>query len=267
MDTCNICRFSMMQSSDLVCHQFILETTDRQKVAIVTTLHILGIVTNGQGIFYINKKAYELKKGDVFIACKDEEFRVEPLEALEYSYVTFNGRRSDELLERMGIFDNNRIFCGLDDDLTDFWTTCLSKSDKGNLDLFCESVLLYTLAHIDSAPSNAKSDVVTKIIAYTNDHYTDQYLSLAGMAIELGYDAKYLSHQFMKVRGVTFTAYLRTLRIKHAVYLFEQGMFSIKTVAMLSGFGDALYFSKVFKQETGLTPSEYISSVGKRHHE
>lgn len=267
MNTSNICRFSMMQSSDLVCHQFILETTDRQKDAIVTTLHILGIVTNGQSKFYINKKAYELKKGDVFIVCKDEEFKVEPSESLEYSYISFNGRRSDELLERMGIFNSNRIFTELDCSLTDFWTQCLHKSEKGNLDLFCESVLLYTLAHIDSTPSNTKNDVVTKIIAYANDHYTDPYLSLAGMAIELGYDAKYLSHQFMKVRGVTFTAYLRMLRIKHAVYLFEQGMFSIKTVAMLSGFSDALYFSKVFKQETSLTPSEYISSVGKHNQE
>ena len=51
--------------------------------------------------------------------------------------------------------------------------------------------------------------------------------------------------------------YLRTVRIKHAVMLFDHGLDSVKNVALLSGFSDPLYFSSVFKAEVGISPKEY----------
>ena len=44
----------------------------------------------------------------------------------------------------------------------------------------------------------------------------------------------------------------------------EQGVASVKNVAILSGFEDALYFSKVFKQAEGITPSEYIKNIAEQ---
>ena len=55
--------------------------------------------------------------------------------------------------------------------------------------------------------------------------------------------------------------YLRELRIRHALFLMEQGVASVKNVALLSGFGDALYFSKVFTAEQGISPKAYIASI------
>jgi two-component system response regulator YesN len=47
------------------------------------------------------------------------------------------------------------------------------------------------------------------------------------------------------------------MRIKYAVSLFDHGLDSIKNVALLSGFFDPLYFSSVFKQVVGVSPTEY----------
>ena len=41
--------------------------------------------------------------------------------------------------------------------------------------------------------------------------------------------------------------------------LFNEGLDSVKNVALLSGFSDPLYFSKVFKKRVGCAPTEYIS--------
>jgi len=45
------------------------------------------------------------------------------------------------------------------------------------------------------------------------------------------------------------------------MFLIEQGIVSVKNVAILSGFQDALYFSKVFKDAVGISPKEYIESI------
>ncbi len=45
--------------------------------------------------------------------------------------------------------------------------------------------------------------------------------------------------------GMGFAEYLRTLRIKHAVLLFEKGVTPVKNVALLCGFSDPLYPSDV----------------------
>lgn len=63
---------------------------------------------------------------------------------------------------------------------------------------------------------------------------------------------------FKKKFNVTFTAYLTELRLNNAINLINSGFTSIKEIAQLSGFSDALYFSKIFKKNTGLPPIKFI---------
>jgi transcriptional regulator GlxA family with amidase domain len=60
---------------------------------------------------------------------------------------------------------------------------------------------------------------------------------------------------------VAYTQYLREQRIKHAIFLMEQGVVSVKNVAILSGFSDALYFSKIFTASVGVSPKAYIQKI------
>ena len=59
----------------------------------------------------------------------------------------------------------------------------------------------------------------------------------------------------------TSKQYLREIRIRHAVFLMEQGVVSVNNVALLSGFGDALYFSKVFSDVMEISPKIYIKNL------
>jgi AraC-like DNA-binding protein len=61
--------------------------------------------------------------------------------------------------------------------------------------------------------------------------------------------------------GIGYAEYLRNLRIKYAVSLFDHGIDSVKNVALLSGFSDPLYFSTVFKTVVGLSPKEYLKKL------
>ena len=179
----------------------------------------------------------------------------------EYLYISFSGWHADDLIERMQVTSQKCTFNGKEE-ITAFWKTCFDRSERGNLDLFSEAVLLYTAAEL-SENGKSHGGLADRITEYADNHYGDPTLSLPIIANELGYDAKYLSSLFKTQKKVTFTEYLRSLRIKHAAFLFEEGVESVKSVAILSGFSDPLYFSRIFKQETGKSPSEYIQSLSK----
>ena len=98
---------------------------------------------------------------------------------------------------------------------------------------------------------------VDRAVEMVEKDFSDAELSLATVAERLGYNQKYLSHAFKEKMGVGFSRYLRTVRIKHAVFLIEHGVESVKNVAYLCGFSDPLYFSAVFKQSVGCSPSEW----------
>ena len=90
-------------------------------------------------------------------------------------------------------------------------------------------------------------------------NFTSSALSLNSVAENLNYNAKYISRIFKKNIDVNFSQYLRKIRISHAILLMNNGITSIKNVALLSGFSDPFYFSNIFKQNVGTLPREFIN--------
>lgn len=261
MDNRNICKFNTTRSGDIRCTDFVYESEGANTAPHRRDCFLLGLVVQGEGALVRQENTVPLTAGDVFVVLRNEVFSIQG-EGLSYCYVTFTGRRAEELLERIGVDPSYCVFHDLDR-LSHIWMETIQMADAGNTDLLAESVLLYTLAHL-RPNSRPQSDLLMRILSYTDDHLTDAELSLSALARELGYDAKYLSTLFKKRRGVSYTQYLRDLRIRHAIFLMEQGVVSVKNVALLCGFGDALYFSKVFTKVEGISPKAYIAALAER---
>ena len=264
-DSNNVCKFNFNRSSDLICLNFIREKKDGQKKEKISEHYAVNIVINGSGIYKKNGEEYEIKRGDLFFICEGDCFSVRSTDSLDYSYICYHGRRADEFAIRFGLDKNNSVFEG-HEDLIPFWKESQELADEENIDVLCESVLLYSIARLKSAKKE-RNDVVSQIVTLTQKNFTGSDLSISLIAAELGYDPKYLSSVFKKKRGISYTKYLRDLRIRHAIFLMEQGVVSVKNVAILSGFGDALYFSKIFTACIGISPKSYIQKVSEEENE
>lgn len=62
------------------------------------------------------------------------------------------------------------------------------------------------------------------------------------------------------VIGLTPVDFIREVRIKKAVQLIDSGEYTFSQVAYMTGFNDPKYFTKCFKKQIGMTPSEYKES-------
>ncbi len=255
----NVCKLNFNRSSDLVCLNFIYETNNAQAKPCLAKWHAVCLVVEGQGVVACGEKEISLSEGMLFFIRGGARFSVTSTDGLKYCYINFYGRRGDEYWERLKIKGDCCVFEG-QNDLIPFWLDCQGLAEEGNIDIVCEAVLLYSLAKL-RPDKKQENDVVTRMITLTQNHFTNPDLSLSTVAEKLGYDAKYLSSLFKKRRGISYMQYLRELRIKHAMFLMEQGVVSVKNVALLSGFHDALYFSKVFSRSEGMTPKAYIASI------
>lgn len=257
----SVCKFNYNRSSDLICVNFIYEIHPPQEASIARK-HGIFLISEGTGTLVCNQRQWDLDKGCIFFIREMERYRIESQTGLKYFYIHFQGRRGDELLERIDIGPNKRIFRA-DQELIDFWHKCHKNADDNNIDILCESVFLYSLAFL-KPEKKAQEDIVAKVVTLINKKFSDPSLSISSLAGQLGYDAKYLSSLFKKRMGIGFTQYLRELRLRHAVFLIEQGLVSVKSIAILCGFSDALYFSRLFSQAEGISPKAYIDQVNER---
>jgi YesN/AraC family two-component response regulator len=259
MSNKNICKFStQLISSTLYISQFIFETDkETMKKSVELKENRMYLISKGSGKMEIDLKELSFQAGDIIFAFKREKITVRDINKCEFMYIDFDGTRATELLRRFAIIDNNRKFTGFDG-LIPFWKESLSRASKENIDLSAESILLYSFSRFSALAPKGNS-LINKIIELTEENFKDNSFSINTVAEELGYNTKYISHIFKEKSGVTYSEYLRDLRIKYAISLFDHGIDSVKNVAALSGFSDPLYFSTVFKKCVGVTPKEYKS--------
>ncbi|MEM9983786.1 MAG: two-component regulator propeller domain-containing protein [Bacteroidota bacterium] len=88
-------------------------------------------------------------------------------------------------------------------------------------------------------------------------------LTAQSLADKMGMGRSNLYKKLMAATGKSTTQFIRYLRLRHAEKLLLEGNHNISEAAYQVGFGDLKYFRKCFKQEFGLTPSEYLRREGK----
>src|SRR3989339_489522 len=65
---------------------------------------------------------------------------------------------------------------------------------------------------------------------------------------------EYFCDIFKRITGKTFTEYVNSLRVEHAVRLLLSTSMKASEIALESGFNDISYFNRVFKEQKGISP-------------
>ncbi len=97
---------------------------------------------------------------------------------------------------------------------------------------------------------------ISDVLEYIYGHYAEK-LTVKSVAEKLYVSESHLMHEMKEELGTTFNECLKQFRIQRAKTLLKQGGMRVSEVASAVGFTDVRYFGQVFKESTGLTPSEY----------
>ena len=118
-------------------------------------------------------------------------------------------------------------------------------------------ILLLTVRRIENASVASETHSLTEtLVHYITEHYMDE-ISLTKLSAQRNYSLPHVSKRFKEEKGISFIKYLQNYRIKQASRLLLSTKKSLPEIAELVGYHDVKFFSKIFKNTTGLSPAKF----------
>ena len=99
--------------------------------------------------------------------------------------------------------------------------------------------------------------LLNAINLWLSSHLSDPTLSVDTLAEAMGYRRTIFYKKVKALTGMTPADYIKTQRLNHAAELLKEETVTIAEVCYKVGINDPHYFSKVFKQQFGISPKKY----------
>ena len=100
--------------------------------------------------------------------------------------------------------------------------------------------------------------LIDKAIKVVEEHIADADFSVEDLGSAVGLSRSHLYKKLMSITGKGPAEFIRTIRLKRGRQLLEKSQLQIAEVAYLVGFNSPKRFSKNFRIEFGMSPSEYL---------
>ena len=114
--------------------------------------------------------------------------------------------------------------------------------------------------NIRTKKEESTHSVAAEAQQYIRKHYADD-LSLDEVSFRVNISPYYFSKLFKSETGMNFIDYLTQVRMEHAKTLLAQTGKSMKEICRAVGYADPNYFSRSFKKNVGVTPTEYKEAL------
>ncbi|MEF3307054.1 helix-turn-helix transcriptional regulator [Paenibacillus sp. GYB003] len=228
--------------------------------------YIIAFCKSGEAIYRFNGTEHTVRKGDLLFFPKGlvRSAHSNPDNPWSFYTITFDVRfqneQARELFDRFDYVIRSPQLYKLQTIFTEFnqvWT-----GKRNGFTIQCKSLIMNILYAMirerdrqthGSAHYNAIEQTTNHILA----HYTDHF-SIAELARQTGLSPSHFRLLFKKITGMTAVQYQNHIRINKAKDLLMSGECNVTEAALSVGFQDIYYFSRLFKQLTGESPSRYI---------
>lgn len=229
--------------------------------------YLFFIVQSGSGILSYHTREYPLNTGDcVFIDCKQPYYHSTNQNLWKLSWIHFNGPTLPNIyqkyVERGGLPafhpDSTEKYLDVYQNLHKIAS---SNSYVRDMEINAElsellSLLMKDSWHPENSRNHTKKTALAEIKAYLDENYTKK-ITLDELAERYYINKFYLTRIFKAQYGTSISAYLQEIRITQAKHELRFSDKSIEEIAAECGIGELYYFSRVFKNIEGISPSEY----------
>lgn len=105
--------------------------------------------------------------------------------------------------------------------------------------------------------NKSEQEFIKKINEYIRENIMDCNLNAAMLAAHMIMSVTTLNRKINGITGNTTTNYIRQRKLARAKYLLKNSGMSMGEIQAVCGFETPSYFSRTFKAEFGITPTEY----------
>jgi two-component system, response regulator YesN len=129
----------------------------------------------------------------------------------------------------------------------------------GEVSDYALELLEMYLAFIEKMSSN---NSISTIICYIERYYNESSLDINSICRNTYLSPAYLCTYFKRETGKTINQYITEYRLKKSIEFLKDKRYMISEIAELVGYNDGNYFTRLFKKNFGISPSEYRERLG-----
>ena len=129
--------------------------------------------------------------------------------------------------------------------------------DNGKITTYIKNMLTSAIRARERSSSSQYKRLVSRAIAYIEENYTNESMSLNDVAQYINVTPNYFSGIFSNEMDMTYVEYVTQKRMELAKKLLKTTNMHTGDIAAQVGYKDQHYFSVVFKRTQGVSPREY----------
>ncbi len=194
--------------------------------------------------FQGNQLGYIICSGFLFEKLAERDYRdIKNLERLTglYPGVLVDEYRKLHLVTKNNIYAASNLVTSMLENLLNNWL--ISESNSG-------------LIHKKLDKSETYSEEIRAVIKYVRENITGKF-TLDEIAEQVALNPSYLSRKFKQEVGKTLIQYINYWKVEKAKEMIRQGEDNFQEISYKLNFTAQSYFNKVFKNVSGMSPSEY----------
>lgn len=250
--------------------------------------YLLHFVSSGSGCLHLQNASYQVNENDCFLIYPNElsTYHSLPDHVWAYHWIGISGTFAEELIAQAGFRPGKQVIHFSDSAIFNVLAqivdaAILYQNDIYALELKTCSLLyqLFSMLYLENRDKlltfpppilednavlfgigHSTQQWVSAVVTLIQDNYSED-LRVDAIASYLHLNRSYLSSLFKQEMGVSIKQYLSEYRIEAAKNKLLKTERSISEISCQCGFPDPLYFSRIFKEKTGSSPSEFRQSA------
>lgn len=228
------------------------------------THFLVHFVVAGKGILKKGGREWPVFPGEGFLITPEEitTYTADGASPWEYYWIGFSGLEAAGLLASCGITGATPVFSFPLPMLLPVLKELIAQK---TFDLSREYEMiagLYRVFSLLAAQPQRKGrtlpaqQYVEKAVRFIEDNFAYD-ITVPKIAAHVGLHRSYLYKIFMEHTGQSVQKYLLDYRLKRAAHLLACSRYTVSQICFSCGFQDPDHFSKMFKQKSGASPSNF----------
>lgn len=222
-------------------------------------------IASGKTHFFFDDTEQILSEGNIVIYQPGErqKYIYYAKEKPEIFWIHFSGTEAKKMLRHYGLTKQNIFHTGTISDLNQIFLEIISELRtqapySGELlTLLLQKILLLVSRNtFQSNTAKGFKSEIDRAIIYFNEHCSKE-INIESYAKKCHVSVSWFIRSFKKYAGMSPMQYILNARISNAKSLLETSECSIAEISAIVGYDNPMYFSRIFKKQTGLPPLEY----------